>query len=157
MIHNRPFSGPPIKVFIKLFDMNRKIALCSPLFWLDPRYIRCYLILTAKDTLVCLKWGLAYVKNFGKSPDFLEKACLANTQKSPYLSKKISRHFKQSSVFGDRPGSRPSVLLNRSIGGIKDPQILVFFIYSGQSYWSTEILDSIPLFRQIFFSFFVVS
>ena len=49
-------------------------------------------------------------------------------------------------------GSRPPVLLNRSIGGIIDPQILAFFIDSGQSYRSTGILDLILIFGNIFCS-----
>ena len=58
-----------------------------------------------RNTLVCLKWGLAGVKNFGESPYFLEKACLANTRNSPFLSKKISSHFKQTSVYNFDMGS----------------------------------------------------
>ena len=45
-------------------------------------------------TLVCLKLGLVCVTNFGESPNFLNKACLAKTRMSQFLSKKLSPYFQ---------------------------------------------------------------
>ena len=73
-------------------------------------------MLIFQTTLVCLKWGLACVKNFGKSPYFLEKACLAKTQKSPFFWKspesgllifRITDIFQNSRKLWTRPVWRP--------------------------------------------------
>ena len=38
-----------------------------------------------RHTVVHLKSGLACIRVFGESPDFLEKSCLAKTQKSGFF------------------------------------------------------------------------
>jgi len=45
------------------------------------------MIYWSENTLVFLKWGFACVTNFGESPHFLDKACLAKTQKSRFCRK----------------------------------------------------------------------
>ena len=45
------------------------------------------LVKTDSYTVVCLKSGLACVRIFGKSTDFLEKSCFYESQKSGFLGK----------------------------------------------------------------------
>ena len=75
------------------FQLNKNLQLgnffLSNFIWAN---------LAIENTLVCLKWELTCVTNFGGSPYFLDKTCLVKTQKSPFLSNKMSPYFKQTNV-----------------------------------------------------------